>query len=177
MYALAPGKGIVAHREAGNVLHTYVELNRSAEAIADIDFTDAATASAEVAAEFDGWAPHLTALITDGETPPVARMIHTLPDGHRWDRVPGVTLLGDAAHLMPPSGDGANLAMFDGAELAKAIVAYAGDTEAALAAYEEALFPRSEAFYADAHEILDLVLGDRTPFGLIDFFNNGPAVS
>jgi 2-polyprenyl-6-methoxyphenol hydroxylase-like FAD-dependent oxidoreductase len=174
MYALTPGKGIVAHREAGNVLHTYVELSRSAEWIADIDFTDAAAATARVAAEFDGWAPHLTALITDGETAPVARMLHTLPDGHRWDRVPGVTLLGDAAHLMPPSGDGANLAMFDGAELAKAIATHPGDTEAALAAYEEALFPRSDAFYADAHEILDVVLGDRAPFGFIDFFNGGP---
>jgi 2-polyprenyl-6-methoxyphenol hydroxylase-like FAD-dependent oxidoreductase len=174
MYALTPGKGIVAHREAGNVLHTYVELNRSAEWIADIDFTDAAAATARVAAEFDGWAPHLTALITDGETAPVARMLHTLPDGHRWDRVPGVTLLGDAAHLMPPSGDGANLAMFDGAELAKAIATHPGDIEAALAAYEEALFPRSDAFYADAHEILDVVLGDRAPFGFIDFFDGGP---
>ena len=27
MYALTPGKGIVAHREAGDILHTYVELN------------------------------------------------------------------------------------------------------------------------------------------------------
>lgn len=170
MYALTPGKGIVAHREAGDILHTYVELNRSAEWIAGIDFTDAATATARVAAEFDGWAPELTALITDGDTPPVARMIHTLPDGHRWDRVPGVTLLGDAAHLMPPSGDGANLAMFDGAELAKAIAAHPDDVEAALAAYEEALFPRSDTFYADAHDILDLCLGDRAPFGLIELF-------
>ncbi|MFC9325693.1 FAD-dependent oxidoreductase [Kitasatospora sp. NPDC057015] len=170
MYALTPGKGIVAHREAGGILHTYVELNRSAEWIADIDFTDPAAARARVAAEFDGWAPHLTALITDGETAPVARMIHTLPDGHRWERVPGVTLLGDAAHLMPPSGDGANLAMFDGAELGKAIAAHPDDVEAALTAYEEALFPRSEAFYADAREILDICLGDRAPFGFIDFF-------
>jgi 2-polyprenyl-6-methoxyphenol hydroxylase-like FAD-dependent oxidoreductase len=172
MYALTPGKGIVAHREEGNVLHTYVELNRTAEWIAGIDFTDAAAATARVVAEFDGWAPELTALITDGETAPVPRLIHTLPDGHRWDRVPGVTLLGDAAHLMPPSGDGANLAMFDAAELAKAIAAHPGDTEAALAAYEEALFPRGEPFYADAHEILELCLGDRAPFGLIDFFNS-----
>jgi hypothetical protein len=36
------------------------------------------------------------------------------------------------------------------------------------------MFPRSEAFYADAHEILDLVLGDRAPFGFIDLFNGGP---
>ena len=168
MYALTPGKGIVAHREAGDILHTYVELNRPAEWIAGIDFTDAA-ATARVAAEFDGWAPELTALITDGETAPVPRTIYALPDGHRWDRVPGVTLLGDAAHLMPPAGEGANLAMFDGAELGKAIAAHPGDIEAALTAYEEALFPRSESEAADAYQILDLCLGDRAPFGLIDF--------
>ncbi|MEU8707461.1 NAD(P)/FAD-dependent oxidoreductase [Streptomyces sp. NPDC048565] len=174
MYALTPGKGIVAHREAGGVLHTYVELNRAAEWIAAIDFTDGAAASARIAAEFEGWAPELTALITDGETAPVARMLHTLPDGHRWDRVPGVTLLGDAGHLMPPSGDGANLAMFDGAELGKAIAARPDDIEEALTAYEEAMFARGKAFYADAHEVLDLCLGDRAPFGFIDFFNGVP---
>ncbi|SEC25938.1 2-polyprenyl-6-methoxyphenol hydroxylase [Streptomyces sp. 3213] len=170
MYALAPGKGIIAHREAGNILHTYVELNRSTEWIAAIDFTDAAAATARIAAEFDGWAPELTALITDGETAPVARPIHTLPDGHRWERVPGVTLLGDAAHLMPPSGDGANLAMFDGAELGKAIAAHPDDVEAALTAYEEALFPRTEPVYAEAHDMLDLMIGDDAPSGFIDLF-------
>jgi 2-polyprenyl-6-methoxyphenol hydroxylase-like FAD-dependent oxidoreductase len=169
MYALTPGKGIVAHREAGNILHTYVQLNRPAEWIAAIDFTDDAAATARIAAEFGGWAPELTALITDGETAPIPRTIYTLPNGHRWDRVPGVTLLGDAAHLMPPAGEGANLAMFDGAELGQAIAAHPGDIEAALTAYEAALFPRSESEYADAYEILDLCLGDRAPFGLIDF--------
>ena len=170
MYALTPGKGIVAHREAGDILHTYVELMRPAEWVAGIDFTDAAAATARVAAEFDGWTPELTALITDGETAPVPRTICTLPNGHRWDRVPGVTLLGDAAHLMPPAGEGANLAMFDGAELGQAIAAHPSDTEAALTAYEEALFPRSGAEYEDAYQILDLCLGDRAPFGLIEFF-------
>ena len=170
MYALAPGKGIVAHREAADILHTYVELNRPAEWIASIDFTDASAATARVAAEFDGWAPQLTALISDGETAPVPRMIYALPDGHRWDRVPGVTLIGDAAHLMAPSGEGANLAMLDGAELGKAIAAYPDDIETALTAYEKAMFPRSEAEAADARLILELCLGDRAPFSLIDFF-------
>ena len=174
MFALTPGKGIAAHREAGNILHTYVELNRPAEWVAGIDFTDPAAATARVAAEFAGWAPALTALITDGETAPVPRMIYTLPDRHRWDRVPGVTLLGDAAHLMPPSGDGANLAMLDGAELGLAIAARPDEIEAALAAYEETMFRRSEAFAADAREILDLCLGDSAPFGLIDFLAGVP---
>lgn len=170
LFAVAPGKGIFAHREAGNILHAYIELSRSIDWIASIDFTDSAVAIARVAAEFEGWAPALTALITDGDTPPVPRMIYTLPEGHRWDRAPGVTLIGDAAHLMPPSGEGANLAMFDGAELGKAIAAHPGDIEAALAIYEEAMFPRSASEAADAHQILDLCLGDRAPFGLVDFF-------
>jgi 2-polyprenyl-6-methoxyphenol hydroxylase-like FAD-dependent oxidoreductase len=170
MYALTLGKGIVAHREAGDILHTYVELNRTAEWMAGIDFTDAAAARARVAAEFGGWAPELTALITDGETAPVPRMIYALPNGHRWDRVPGVTLLGDAAHLMPPSGEGANLAMLDGAELGTAIAAHRDAPETALTAYEEALFPRSESEAADAYLLLELCLGDRAPFGLLDFF-------
>ena len=62
---------------------------RPAEWIADIDFTDSAAATARIAAEFDGWAPELTALITDGETSPIARMIYTLPDDHRWTACQG----------------------------------------------------------------------------------------
>jgi 2-polyprenyl-6-methoxyphenol hydroxylase-like FAD-dependent oxidoreductase len=80
-----------------------------------------------------------------------------------------VTLIGDAAHLSPPSGEGANLAMFDGAELGKAIAAHPDDTEVALTSYEEAMFPRSESSAAEAHETLELCLGDRAPFGLVDF--------
>ena len=66
MFAPAPGKGIAAHREAGGVLHTYAQLNRSAEWIAGIDFTNADSARARVAAEFDGWAPALLALVAEG---------------------------------------------------------------------------------------------------------------
>lgn len=170
LFAPAPGQGIACHREAGGVLHAYVQLRRSAAWIAAIDFTDAAAATARLAAEYAGWAPALTALITASDTAPVPRMIHALPDDHRWARVPGVTLLGDAAHLMPPSGDGANLAMLDGAELGQAIAAQPGDIEAALASFEAAMFARSAPIAAQAHGILDLCIGDGAPHGLVDFF-------
>lgn len=45
-----------------------------------------------------GWAPELTALITESDVAPVLRPLYALPGGHRWNRAPGVTLLGDTAH-------------------------------------------------------------------------------
>jgi 2-polyprenyl-6-methoxyphenol hydroxylase-like FAD-dependent oxidoreductase len=167
LFALAPGKGILAHREPNAVLHTYVALSKPEDWLAGIDFSNPATALAQVAQEFEGWAPALTALITDGETAPVPRPIHSLPAGHRWNRVPGVTLLGDAAHLMTPSGEGANLAMHDGAELAKAIATHPDNLEAALAAYEKDLFPRSASAAAEADALRNLLFGDHAPQSLV----------
>jgi 2-polyprenyl-6-methoxyphenol hydroxylase-like FAD-dependent oxidoreductase len=173
LFALAPGKGIFAHREPNGALHAYVALTKPEEWVAGIDFADPRAAKARVAAEFDGWAPELTALITDGETDPVPRPIHALPNGHRWPRVPGVTLLGDAAHLMSPSGEGANLAMYDGAELGEAIAAHRGDLEAALTEYEEAMFARSANAAAESARMNELLFDDNAPRSLVDFFTSG----
>jgi 2-polyprenyl-6-methoxyphenol hydroxylase-like FAD-dependent oxidoreductase len=172
MFAVVPGKGIQAHREPGAVLHTYVALSKPAEWFAAIDFTDPEQALARIAAEFDGWAPELTALITDGETPPVLRPLYTLPIGHRWDRVPGVTLLGDAAHLMPPTGEGANIAMYDGSELAAAIAAHRDDVDAALAQYEGPMFARAAAEAPEAPRIFNLMYGPDAPHSFVDFLTN-----
>ncbi|WP_433605893.1 FAD-dependent oxidoreductase [Dactylosporangium sp. CA-139114] len=141
----ASGKLFLVHREADGNLHAYLWLSRPLEWFTAIDFGSPAAATARIAREVEGWAPSLTALITHSDTPPVLRPHYALPTDLRWNRVPGVTLLGDAAHLQPPNGEGANLAMQDGAELGLAIAASPGDVEAALTSYEEAMFPRSAA--------------------------------
>ncbi|MGW7579203.1 FAD-dependent oxidoreductase [Streptomyces sp. NPDC054765] len=170
LFTLAPGKGIQAHRERGSTLHTYVALTESQDWFAAIDFTDAAAATARIAQEFRGWAPELTTLITDSDTAPVLRTLHALPVEHRWDRVPGVTLLGDAAHLAAPNGEGANLAMLDGAELGKALAAHPDDIESALTEYEQAMFPRSAEAAAEGIQLNELLFGDHAPHNLITAF-------
>ena len=79
LMAIAPGKGILAHREADGALHTYVALNKPEDWIAGIDFSDPAAALARVAEEFDGWASELRALITESETDPVPRAYPRAP--------------------------------------------------------------------------------------------------
>ncbi|SDF77265.1 2-polyprenyl-6-methoxyphenol hydroxylase [Lentzea fradiae] len=168
---IAPGKGvsIFAHREAGDTLHAYIELSRPLDWFDEVDVTD----PHRVAREFEGWAPRLTALITETDTVPVLRPHHALPAGLRWDRVPGVTLVGDAAHLTAPNGEGANLALLDGAELAAALARH-DDVERALAEYEEAMFPRAVLATEGSDEMMKSMFGeDGAPQKLLDVITGG----
>ncbi|WP_327592008.1 NAD(P)/FAD-dependent oxidoreductase [Streptomyces chartreusis] len=171
MIAPSPGRQFFAHRESGDTLHIYAALAEPLDWFAAIDFTDPESATARIAAEFADWAPELTALITDTDTAPVLRPHYALPTDHRWDRVPGVTLLGDAAHLAIPNGEGANLAMLDGAELGRAIAARPYDIEAALTEYEQVMFPRSAEIAASEDAEIHRVDSEaNTAQSLIDMF-------
>ncbi|HEX7307104.1 NAD(P)/FAD-dependent oxidoreductase [Lentzea sp.] len=168
MFSPARGKGIFGHREAGDTLHAYVEFQRPLEWFDGFDVTD----PRRVAAEFEGWAPELTALITETDTVPVFRPHYALPAGHRWDRVPGVTLVGDAAHLSAPNGEGANLALLDGAELAKALAKH-DDVEQALAEYEEAMFVRAAQTAEDSDQLMESLFGEEgAPRKLLDMLSD-----
>lgn len=173
LMAVAPGKGIFAHREPNGALHAYIALNRAEEWLRGIDFADPPVALTAIAKEFEGWDPALTALITNSNTDPVLRPLYTLPVGHKWEHRAGVTLLGDAAHLMPPSGEGANLAMYDGAELANAIAADPENFEVATLSYERSMFSRTEPVAEASNEMLKTLLGEAAPQSLIDFFEKG----
>ncbi|MEU3825740.1 NAD(P)/FAD-dependent oxidoreductase [Streptomyces sp. NPDC029080] len=171
LFALGPGRGFLAHRETDGSLHVYTAVTAPEEWVDGIDFTDGEAAKAAVLKEFDGFDERLRALVADADGALVPRRIHALPAGHRWDRVPGVTLLGDAAHLMSPfAGEGANLALLDGAELGLALAAHPEDTEAALAAYEARMFPRAAASAAESARGQDLLFRADAPLGLVEMF-------
>ncbi|MFE1048494.1 FAD-dependent oxidoreductase [Streptomyces olivaceus] len=97
---------------------------------------------ARLLGEYAGWAPELLRMITDNDGPYVDRPLFALPVPHTWPHAPGLRLLGDAAHLMPPLGAGANLAMPDAAELAPALAGSA-TMEDAVRGHEEVMLPRS----------------------------------
>jgi 2-polyprenyl-6-methoxyphenol hydroxylase-like FAD-dependent oxidoreductase len=91
---------------------------------------------------YEGWAAPVLDLLRRGTTF-VRRHLYVLPVSHTWTHVPAVTLLGDAAHLMPPLGVGANLAMLEGAELAEAVAAAPGDLDEVVRAFEEQMWARA----------------------------------
>ncbi|MGW3969999.1 FAD-dependent oxidoreductase [Streptomyces ardesiacus] len=172
---LGEQRGFLAHRETDGSLHVYTALKSDEGYLDTIDFTDTDAAKAAVLAHFEGWHKDLRALVGDADGALVPRKIHALPVGHRWERTPGVTLLGDAAHVMSPfAGEGANLALLDGAELGLAIAAHPGDTEAALGAYEAVLFPRSEASAAESATSLTTLFSDDGLEQMVAFFTHGP---
>lgn len=172
LFALAEGKGMLAHRETDGSLHIYTALQVAEDWLDGIDFTDTAGAKRAVLERFEGWDDSIRALVADADTPLIPRKIHALPLGHRWDRVPGVTLLGDAAHLMSPfAGEGANLAMLDAAELAESLAAHPETPEKALTTYEAALFPRSTEKAQQSAEGITLCFGPNPTTNLVAMFS------
>ena len=159
--SLGEGRGILAHSETDGSLHVYAAVKAGPDWLSGIDFTDVEGAKKVLLAEFEDWQEPFPALISEAEGALVPRLINALPVGHSWKRVPGVTLLGDAAHVMSPfAGEGANLAMLDGAELARAIAARPDELEAALATYEHDLFLRAEISARNSAESLELMFGE-----------------
>ncbi|GAA2834915.1 NAD(P)/FAD-dependent oxidoreductase [Kitasatospora paracochleata] len=159
MLAKGVGRSLVAQRNSNGHIRAYIALRAPQDwhLAAGIDPGDRQAVQAHMLRMFDGWDDSLRYLLRSGDSGFTHRALFVLPAPHTWEHVPGVTLLGDAAHLMPPVGLGANLAMLDGSDLAHALVAES-DVGAAVRAYESIMLPRSiEAATASAQGLDHLV--------------------
>lgn len=138
-------RSLVAQRNSGGHVKVYAQFRTPLDRQTDLDPADTEAVRSSLLTLFDGWAAPVLDLLRHG-TAFAHRPLHVLPVAHTWTHVPGVTLLGDAAHLMPPLGAGANLAMLEGAELAEAVAATPGpgDLDEAVRAFEEQMWARAE---------------------------------
>ena len=134
-----------------------------------LDFDDVEPTRRALLGYFEGWAPQLRAVIEacDGDFMPWP--LHSYPAHQDWRSRTDVTLVGDAAHIMPPyTGRGVNSAMLDAHRLAEQLSsaghATIGD---AIAAYEAEMLPRMEGEVAAALGLQDAWFGPDAPAGVV----------
>ncbi|MDQ0905321.1 2-polyprenyl-6-methoxyphenol hydroxylase-like FAD-dependent oxidoreductase [Streptomyces canus] len=138
-----------------------------------IPFDDPAAARARLIDLLPGWDSRVTALIAACDDTVVPRSISALPVGLTWPSTPDVTLVGDAAHLMPPVGEGANMALLDGALLGLALAAHPDDFHTAVEAYEREMFERTSAAARMSADIQELLTSPDAAQKMLAFFQPG----
>lgn len=127
------------------------------------DATDLAATQAALlgtGGRLQDWHPLVREAVARAEGRTTPRPLFMLPPGFGWQHRRGVTIAGDAAHVMTPfAGEGVNVGMEDARRLAAAVVA-AGEDLARLdeevAAYEAELSVRAGSFARLTDELLHL---------------------
>ncbi|KAI4148359.1 MAG: hypothetical protein LQ340_005116 [Diploschistes diacapsis] len=149
VFSFSDGKSIVAQYNGdGSVqVSTWFRAPEDWSQMTDKDVKDNAQTKVFLGEIYTEWSPHLKALFERADNDyNVERSLYMLPVDHRWSHRRGVTLLGDAAHLMTPfAGEGVNVAMTDAMHLADAIIKSAepDDFDANVKAFEEEMFVRA----------------------------------
>ena len=84
-------------------------------------------------------------LFENVSVPFIPRLINCMPLDQTWKTLPNVTIIGDAAHVMPPfAGEGANMAMLDALELSEHLTSENHNTiEDAISFYENNMRKRA----------------------------------
>ncbi|KAK8023882.1 hypothetical protein PG993_011948 [Apiospora rasikravindrae] len=132
----------------------------------------------------DDWAAEFRAYISNSTDFRPWPLYHIPPASVAWDAVPGVTLVGDAAHLGPPSGEGANFAMTDALYLADKLAEHddwAKNDEArdrAVRAYEVEMFERGAELIERGVRMTEVFYAEDSPHPTVELFREkGVSVS
>ncbi|HZE38811.1 MAG TPA: NAD(P)/FAD-dependent oxidoreductase [Stackebrandtia sp.] len=172
MTALAPNRCMAIQRNSNGHLRVYAAFWDAPDwhAAAGIDMGDARAVRSHLLTVFEGWDDRLLDFVRRTESGFINRPLFALPAPHDWSHVPGVTLLGDAAHLMPPLGVGANLAMLDGTDLAASIAA-ASTVDEGVRVYEDLMLPRAGRAAKLVGDGLRVMLGPEAPESALRFYD------
>ncbi|KAE8152312.1 FAD/NAD(P)-binding domain-containing protein [Aspergillus avenaceus] len=130
---------------------------------------------------YPGFAPELRDFIANAEGPFYAWRLYRMPvESMSWKRVPGVTLLGDAAHVSTPfAGEGVNCSMFDALRLVDCVLKYCGsgydddqgNMEQAVMEYESEMFVRAKDLISRSMAFEEIIYSDDAARRLVAAFD------
>jgi 2-polyprenyl-6-methoxyphenol hydroxylase-like FAD-dependent oxidoreductase len=110
-----------------------------------IDFKDTKQLLAWFKKDFAEWDNRWHELFEHDDTSFQARPQYCMPLDQTWEAQSSLTMLGDAAHLMPPyAGEGVNMAMLDAVELSECLTSENfSDITSAITSYEKQMRARA----------------------------------
>jgi 2-polyprenyl-6-methoxyphenol hydroxylase-like FAD-dependent oxidoreductase len=138
--AYGDGKNILGGQKGNGDLGFYASFKPDENWALDskLDFSNRTQLLSWFKKEYSEWSSIWYELFDNAIMPAVPRRIYCMPFDQIWESQPNLTLLGDAAHVMPPfAGEGANTSMFDALELSKCLLSDQYPTlQEAIADYE-----------------------------------------
>ena len=154
----------VAVREPEDWLDTY-----EGGIFANIDTSNADKVKDHILKLFPGWHPAILDSIRNADPDSIVpRRIYALPYPHIWNSQAGITLLGDAAHLMSPFvGEGVNMAMIDAMDLALTIVKSGAGVEG-IKAFEKKMFKRAAEMAKESADNIEFIFSPDAPKPFVD---------
>jgi len=140
-------KNILMGQKAGGVLGFYASFKTPESWTTDsqLDFNDNAQVLEWFKTQYPEWSPIWYELFENVSSGFIPRPINCMPLDQNWATLPNVTIIGDAAHVMPPfAGEGANMAMRDALDLSESLTSGEHTTiQEALADYETMMRERA----------------------------------
>ncbi|KAH8553596.1 monooxygenase FAD-binding protein [Umbelopsis sp. PMI_123] len=171
--ALQNNKALLCQRNGDGTIRVYITLRIEENGLSHLDGADPEFTRQYLLEKFSDWDDSLMTFIKDSKTY-IPRRVYILPTDHTWKTHPGVTLIGDAAHLMTPfAGEGANMAMLDGVNLAAAIseiVNNGKDLTTTIEAFEKDMHNIVTGPATESAQNIDFFISEEAPQPVVDFF-------
>lgn len=157
VFALEGGKTLIVSSKGDGSLVFYTGCKTNEHWCKEIDFSDKTQVLHWFKSTFEGWSEAWLALFDKASLPFIARPQYCMPLDQTWEALPNLTMLGDAAHVMPPfAGEGVNMAMLDALKLSECLAKYPSAAEA-IAHYEKEMRQRASATARDTLDQTELM--------------------